>query len=124
MGGLMIGRRVRVWRRSQSGEDDMGEPVWSWSHEDVDGVAVRPATAADLANGGIRPDGTQVAFYLAFPAAYSASLRRCRVSLTSAPWSMDGDDPDSALVVVGDPQPTAPCPTPWNRIVEVARADG
>ncbi|MGO5267359.1 hypothetical protein ACTQ1D_01570 [Parafannyhessea umbonata] len=129
---MTIGHTVRVWSRSRTGTDDMGEPTYSWSHADVGNVLVRPLSAASAdgsdAAAGMRPDGVVASFRLAFPKAYGGPpLRGCRVCLTDAPWSMDpGTDspPPDALLVSGEPAREDPCPTLWDTVAEVGRMDG
>lgn len=123
---------VRVWTRSQSGVDPMGEPTYEWCFRDVDGVLVRPGTASDLERGDsasdLRPDGVRVRFTLAFPKGYDGpALRHARVTLLERRYGMDLSEEDgwrTALAVSGDPRPTIPCPTRWDTIVEVGRTDG
>lgn len=120
----MMGERVAVLRRTRTGEDAMGEPVYGWSPEYVDGVLVRPLSGADLADPK-RPDGVTVEYALAFPKAYTSTarpLRGCRIALTAR--GMDAADPDAALRVSGSPDVTRPCPTAWDMQVEAGRTDG
>lgn len=123
----MFGHTVRVLRRRVTGHDTMGEPLYQWDGEDVSNVLVRPLEGAQPAGdvvSDLRPDGVRVKFRLAFPKGYTGSLRHARVAITDAPWSQAPDDPEKALVVSGDPQPEDPCPTQWDRLVEVGRANG
>ncbi len=127
---------VRVWTRTQTGSDPLGEPVYSWSFTDVRGVSVRNGsdsqgmrlgdTASDL-----RPDGVRVRYALAFPKGHGLSLRHARVTFLnpvrkdafcdSADWA---NAEPVALLVSGDPQPQWPCTTRWDTIAEVGRTDG
>lgn len=123
---------VRVWAREEAGTDPMGEAVFEWRFADVDGVLVRPTTAPEMERGDsasdLRPDGVRVRFALAFPKGYDGPpLRHSRVTLLDPRYGMDLSQTDGwrgALVVSGDPQPTIPCPTRWDTIVEVGRTDG
>lgn len=122
----MIGKTVRVWHRTMTGRDSMGEPIYVWGHEDVSNVLVRPLTGSEPSSNDttslLRSDGVRVQFRLAFPKTYTGSLRHARVSLVDEPWNMDAFD--DALLVSGDPQKEDPCPTQWDTLVEVGRFDG
>lgn len=107
----MRGQAVTVRRPSVDYAD--GDAVETWADEEVRGVLVAAGPTRDALDGN-RPDGTAVAYTLAFPKSYAASLRGCRVVV-------GGEE----LAVVGDPRPhPANCPTRWNRTVEVTRVDG
>ena len=125
---MPLTQSVRIWARSQSGVDPMGEPIYSWASTDVDGVLVRPGTTRDLdGDDGLRPDGVRVSFTLALPKGYDGpSLRHARITLLHPRYGMDAsaDGWRTALAVTGDPQPVVPCPTRWDTIVEVGRTDG
>ncbi|MBQ9058525.1 MAG: hypothetical protein IJ125_05025 [Atopobiaceae bacterium] len=126
---MALGKRVRVWTRNKLSEDAMGEPVWDWDYLDVENVLVRPLQGSEDrqtdAARSLRPDEISVEFRLAFPKTYRGpKLAHARISLIDAPWSMDIDNPDDALLVAGYPQPEDPCPTQWNMLVEVGRKDG
>ncbi len=114
----MLGETVTVWRREQAGSDSMGEPVWSWVSEDVEGCLVRPRTGSD-ANDSMRPDGVNVSAVVAFPKTYDKrdNLANCKVAFRGMGLS-------DALHVSGYPIPTSPCPTSWDTLAEVGRADG
>ena len=122
---------VRVWTRTQTGTDAMGDPTYAWSFADVSGVLVKSgpadgATRGDVADG-LRPDAVRVAYTLAFPRGYSGPpLRHARVTLLDPMYGMDLDESDGwrdALVVSGDPRP-AVRPTRWDMVAEVGRTDG
>lgn len=129
---MALTQAVRVWYRTQEGTDPMGEPTYAWSHADVDGVLVRPATGSDMERGDpasdLRPDGVRVRYVLALPKGYDGPpLRHARVTLLHPAYGMDLDESEGwreALAVSGDPRPTVPCPTRWDTIVEVGRTDG
>lgn len=113
---------VVVLRRVETGTDRMGEPVWEWVGERVGDVLVRPLspkpeTGSDVASG-LRPDGVDVKYSLAFPTGFAGSLAHARVALVER--GMDPEDADSALRVSGDPDFTrVPDGFAWDRIVEV-----
>ena len=126
---MSLTQTVRVWSRSQDGTDPMGEPTYSWAHTDVSGVLVRPGTASEMERGDsasdLRPDSIRVLYTLALPKGYDGPpLRHARGTLLHQAYNMDPDDPETALVVSGDPRPTIPCPTRWDMLVEVGRTDG
>jgi hypothetical protein len=122
----MLGETVAVLTRRKTGEDEMGEPVYEWSAEQVENVLVRPLSGSDLADP-LRPDGIRVSYSLAFPKAWTAGkapgfLAHRRVALVAR--GMDGNDADAALRVSGSPDRTVPCPTAWDTTAEVGRTDG
>lgn len=122
----MLGETVVVLTRTKTGEDEMGEPIYKWSAEQVENVLVRPLSGSDLADP-LRPDGIRVSYSLAFPKAWTAGkapgfLAHRRIALVAR--GMDGNDADAALRVSGSPDRTAPCPTAWDTIAEVGRTDG
>lgn len=128
---MALTQPVRVWSRTRTGEDPMGDPTWAWEPFDVDGVLVRVGRPADPEGsgvvGGLRPDATEVAFTLAFPKGYDGPpLRHARVTLLEPAYGMDAGEGgwETALAVVNDPAPQVPCPTRWDTIVEVVRLDG
>lgn len=129
---MPLTQSVRIWTREQVGTDPMGEPMYAWAHNDVDGVLVRPAEPADVGQRdsaqGLRPDGIRVRFVLALPKGYAGPpLRHARVTLLEPRYGMDLSETEgwrTALAVSGDPAPTTPCPTQWNMTAEVGRTDG
>lgn len=117
---------VTVLRRVETGADAMGEPTYEWEPEEVGGCLVRPLDGMEARTGdaasSLRPDGVSLRYSIAFPEGYTAPLRHCRVALTDR--GMDAD-PDSALVVAGDPDFTrVPAGFPWSRVASVGRTDG
>ncbi|WP_148042333.1 hypothetical protein [Paraeggerthella hongkongensis] len=111
---MLKGRSVVV-HRVETAYDEDRDPVPSLSSESVEGVLVAPGATSDVA-GSARPDGTKVAFTLAFPKGYDRSLRGCRVSIAGEPGE---------YAVVGDPRPCREnCPTKWWMAVEVEACDG
>lgn len=109
----MIGEVVAVLRPVAAGSDPFGAPVRSWGREEVPDVLVAVGATSDLSAD--RPEGVRVAYTLAFPKPYAASLRGCRAEVR-------GEEFD----VVGDPRPCSGgnCPTRWWMRAEVARTDG
>lgn len=121
---MMIGEAVSVLRRSQSGIDEMGDPIFEWTGESVQNVLVRPLSGSDMSDQ-LHPSGVKVEYSLAFPKSYTAGcgpLREARVALVER--GMDGSDADKALRIVGSPDATRPCPTEWDMIAMAGRADG
>ena len=121
---MMIGEAVSVLRRSQSGLDGMGDPIFEWSGESVQNVLVRPLSGSDMSDQ-LHPSGVKVEYSLAFPKAYTAAcapLRGARVALVER--GMDGSDAGKALRIAGSPDVTRPCPTEWDMIALAGRADG
>lgn len=102
----------------------MGEPVYAWDAETVDGCLVRPLDGSDL-DGAERPDGFRAAYRIALPKAYTAGmgpLAHARVALVDR--GMDPGDPSAALRVVGSPDVTRPCPTLWDTAFDAEAARG
>lgn len=114
----MFGEVVSVWRKTQTGTDAMGEPIYEWTSEDVANCLIRPLSGEDISEAA-RPDGVRASYSVAFPKTYldRDSLRGCKVSFRDL-----GED--EALDVVGEPDITRPCPTAWDVIAQVGRADG
>lgn len=119
-----MGERVAVLRRRKSGEDSMGDPVWSWESEEVGGCLVRPLPGSDESEA-VRPDGVLAQYSVAFPKSYTSSmapLEHARVALVDR--GMDADDAGAALSVSGSPDVTRPCPTAWDVLATVGRLHG
>lgn len=112
----MIGERVAVLRCSRAGEDEMGDPFKTWSHEIVDGALERPVTGDDPSDQ-TRPDGVSFGYSIALPKSYTAAcdtLEGARIALVDR--GMDPEDEDAALIVDGRPDRTMPCPTKWDMV--------
>lgn len=113
---------VAVLRPVSTGETTAhGEPVVEWVPETVEGCTVRPMEGTQSGSSDARAGQTS-RLEIAFPKAYTADLRECRVALVDR--GMDADDADSAFRVSAGREPTKGAPTVWDRIVEVWRADG
>lgn len=120
----MLGEDVAVLRRTQTGTDAMGEPTYEWVPEVVGCCLVRPLDGSD-AIAADAPDGRRCEYRIAFPKAWTATaapLAGCRVALVSR--GMDAADAARALRVSGSPDRTVPCPTRWDTVADVWRADG
>ena len=123
---------VRVWARTQTGTDPMGEPVYSLSYTDVHGVIVNEVNATSMRQGDtlsdLRPDGVRVLYRLAFPRDYDGpNLRHARVTLLRDTYGMDKSVTDgwkTALVVSGDPRHNPARPTRWDMLAEVGYTHG
>ncbi|MGN0056472.1 MAG: hypothetical protein ACI360_08565 [Atopobiaceae bacterium] len=120
----MLTHTVRVFAPTQTGTDAMGEPTYSWAPTDHAGVLVRTLTRDGASDADIHAMGEGVQFSLTWPKSDHVTLRGCRVALVDAPWSMDGTDVDGALRVLHDCDPQDPCPTAWDRTIQVGRFDG
>lgn len=118
---MALGENVAVLTRRKIGEDTMGEPIYEWDYETVENVLVRPLSGSDLQDE-LRPDGIQLRYSLAFPKTFDGSLAHARIALVDR--GMDPSNFNDALRVSGDPDYVNPCPTPWNRLVDVGRVDG
>lgn len=111
---MISGTSVTVLRRVLSSRDEMGEPVFATSTETVGNVLVTPSSTDEMDETN-RAFGVTCELTLHFPKSYTASLDGCAVEVSGVEYR-----------VLGDPQPYMPenTPTPWNRPVKVARADG
>lgn len=127
---MMLGERVRVWYPQNTSVDEMGEPVCTWAHEDVDNVLVRSVDAGDFSRGdkaiALHPDGVRALFSLAFPKTYARkSLVGCRVSLIDERYGMSAESADDAMRVSGTPYPVHLVrPTQWDMVCEIGYIDG
>ncbi len=122
----MLGEEIAVLRRAESGEDDMGEAVYKWVSETVEGCLVKPSGGSDAAQDG-RPEAVGAAFSVALPKAYTEDkplgyFDHAHVALVSR--GMDAEDPDAAFRVLGAPMRTSPCPTAWDTVLTCGRTDG
>ena len=110
----MRGEDVTVTRRVLSGRDDMGEPVFATSTETVGNVLWHESTTDEM-DESTRMYGVTCDLSLDFPKSYKASLEGCHVTVRGTEYR-----------VLGDPKGFMEqnTPTPWNRPVKVARADG
>lgn len=125
----MIGEEIAVLRRARAGTDDMGEAAYEWSSEAVPNCLVKPgtATADGEQSDALRPDAAEVTATVALPSDYTDGkpfgyFANARVALTAR--GMDADDHEKALRVVGDPLRTDPCPTSWDTLLTLTRAEG
>lgn len=116
-----MGEPVAVLTRRRAGEDAMGEPVWEWGSETVEGCLVRPLAGEDMGRAEA-PDGVIAEYSVAFPKTFAGELRHARLALVGR--GMDAADPDSALRVSGSPDRTRPCPTAWDLVAVAGRAHG
>ncbi len=117
----MLGETVAVLSRRKIGEDELGEPVYEWESQRVDGVLVRPVSRDDP-DEPERPDGIRVQYSLAFPKSYQGpSLEHARIALVDRGME---EDPEDALLVSGKPDVLRLCPTKWNMIAKVGRVYG
>lgn len=109
----MIGKTVTVKRKTVT-YDANRNPVEAWAPQIVNNVIVVPGATSDISES-MRPDGTVVAFTLAFPKSFSSSLRGCRVVISG----------EGEFSVIGDPRPCREnCPTQWWITAEVEACDG
>ena len=111
---MIRGTSVTVTKRTVASRDDMGEPVFSTTTTTVDNVLWHEASTDEMDESN-RMFGVTCDLSLDFPKTFTDSLEGCLVTV-------GGDD----YRVLGDPKGYMPenTPTPWNRPVKVARADG
>lgn len=113
---MIRGRAVTVWRKAETGEDEMGEPLVDWMPERVENVLWGPSEyAARLSEDGARPAMTDDEITVHIPKTYTACLAGCRIEVEGALWD-----------VVGDPQGYMPelTPGPWNRSATARKVEG
>ena len=110
----MRGTSVTVTRRTVASRDEMGEPVFATSTETVRNVLWHESTTDEM-DESYRMYGVTCDLSLDFPKTYAESLEGCTVNVCGTEYR-----------VLGDPKGRMPenTPTPWNRPVRVARADG
>lgn len=125
----MLGETVTVLMRTKSGEDEMGEDVYTWSATEVANCLVRPTSNAELgeADTAQRPDGVEARYVIAFPKTYAGgNLTHARVVLSDRTGAVTDADKaaKTALRVSGAPDITQPCPTKWNMLVIVGVVNG
>lgn len=103
----------------------MGETLWEWDGEVVEGCLVRPLcgqSTPEQPSDALRPDGVRVEYSISLPKEYTAAakpLSGCRIALTGR-----GQGIEDALSVSGCPDRVSPCPTRWDMTCEVGRVDG
>lgn len=120
----MLGERIAVLRRTEAGTDAMGDAVYTWSAETVDGALVRPMAPSEDVDSK-RPEGWRASWSIALPKSYTRScgpLEHTRIALIGR--GMDPADHESALRTVGSPARTVPCPTRWDTVVEAVEIHG
>lgn len=105
---MLTGQTVKVIRSVQTGTDDMGEPIYDTTTEEVDNVLFSPSSTDDLS--GQHPQGDTISVTFHMPKTYTSNLRGCKIGYANETYS-----------VVGDPKPymVENCPPHcnWNRAV-------
>lgn len=111
---MIKGESVTVIRRVQASTDEMCEPVFEEVEETVANVLWHESSTDEIDESN-RMYGITCDLSLDFPKAYTASLEGCSVIVRGMEYR-----------VLGDPKGYMPenTPTPWNRPVKAARADG
>ena len=114
---------VTIYKKSNDGEDDYGDPVEVWNPTEVSGCLVYELAGSDLKDAD-RPDGTRVTARIQLPDSFMMTVDRdwlkgCKVALTSR-----GQTEGGAYHVIGSPQYAPDLPTKWNTTIEVGRVDG
>lgn len=111
---MIRGTDVVVTKRSVTGRDEMGEPVFETASEVVPNVLWHEASTDEMAESN-RMFGVTCDLSLDFPKSYAESLEGASVTVNGRGYR-----------VLGDPQGYMPenTPTPWNRHVMAVRADG
>ena len=111
---MIRGTSVTLTKRTMTGRDDMGEPVFATSTTTVDNVLWHEASTDEMDQSN-RMFGVTCDLSLDFPKSFTDSLEGCTVPVC-------GDD----YRILGDPKGYMPenTPTPWNRHAMAVRADG
>ena len=114
---------ITLWRKSEDGEDEYGDPVGRWEPSTVDGCLVYELAGSDLHDADM-PDGIQVTARVQMPDSFMAAAGRdaprgCKVALTDR-----GQTFDDAYWVVGSPNYAPDLPTGWNTTITLGRKDG
>lgn len=108
---LLSGESVTLLVPTVTGEDELGEPLVTYSEQTVYNVIVAPGATSGPSHD--RPHGAEVACTLHFPKGYTGSLKGCLVDVRGERFR-----------VIGDPMSYSWSPLDWDRVVEVAREDG
>ena len=111
---MIKGTTVTVTKRTVSSRDEMGEPVFATESVEVDNVLWHESTTDEIDETN-RMYGVSCDISLDFPKTFTGSLEGCSVNVGGTEYR-----------VLGDPIGYMPenTPTPWNRSVKAARADG
>ena len=111
---MIKGETVTVTRRTVTGRDGMGEPVFAETSTDVGNVLWHEATTDEMDESN-RMFGVTCELSLDFPKTFTDSLEGCSVNVRGTEYR-----------ILGDPKGYMPdnCPTPWNRSAKAVRADG
>ena len=106
-----------ILRGVADGYDGLGNVVYRDALEQLSGVLVAPATAADL--DAERLEGVSRAVYVHFPKEYGATLLGCKIRFDAGAY-------EGVWRVSGDALPYMPENTPgrWNRAALAVRVDG
>jgi hypothetical protein len=117
------GELVTLYFKSSGSEDSHGDPVETWTPQEVEGALVYELAGSDLADAD-RPDGRRVKARVQLPDAAMAALPRdglegCRIALTAR-----GQTAADAYWVIGSPNHAPGMPTAWSTTIEVGRTDG
>ena len=111
---MLRGADVLLTRRTMTGRDDMGEPVFEETAETVHNVLWHESTTDEIDESN-RMFGVTCDLSLDFPKTFTGSLEGCSVNVGGTEYR-----------ILGDPKGYMPenCPTPWNRSAKAVRADG
>ena len=113
VGDLMKTQKISV-TTSVTTYDKWRNPIDEETTTEIEGVLVNVGRTSDLFIE--RPNGDLVAYTIALPKDVDISLRGAKVSIHGVAGSFN---------VIGNPQPQiANCPTRWNMVAELERADG
>lgn len=113
----MRGVTVTLKEKTQTGSDNLGQPVYKTTDVSINDVLVGKPESNDVENV-LTLYGKRIAYTLAIPKGDTHVWYKSQVTLP-APWS-------NTFNVIGDATETieANTPTRWNRIVYLERIDG
>lgn len=122
----MLGETIAILRKVEGKPDEFGEPTLLWKADEGENCLVRPLMREEAKEAN-RPDSIRVEFSIALPKSYTqglvyGDLHGARIVLTDR--GMNSAKPEDALRVTGTPEPTRPCPTEWDTLIECGRVYG
>lgn len=107
---------MTLFRKTETGIDEMLDPIWDWVPERIENVIWEQAAYDNQRIADpTRPNGIDVGITVHLPKTYTQSVRGCEFEIMGARWSVIGDP-------VGYMEHLTP--GPWNRPVPCRRADG
>lgn len=113
----MKGVTVVLHKKTFSGKDALGQPVYTETDVNVDDVLIGEPDTNDIQNA-ITRYGKQIVYTLAIPKGDANTWANCKVTLPS-PWSETFDVIGDATMGIEENIPLR-----WNKKVHLERLDG